>query len=58
MNAKGIDDEWLAAKLLRVVRAGIEPNNGYFVIEWLGKRAPTDPNGAIETVAALLAIPA
>jgi hypothetical protein len=57
MHAKGIDDEWLAAELLRVVRAGIEPNNGYFVVEWLGKRAATDTERAIETVAALLAIP-
>jgi hypothetical protein len=57
MHAEGIDDEWLAVQLLRVVRAGIEPNNGYFVIEWLGKRAPVDTDRAVETLAALLAIP-
>ena len=53
-DAANIDPDWLLDQLLRMLKAGFAPNNAYSLVEWLGKRAASHPDKAIEVLSELL----
>jgi hypothetical protein len=56
-DAVNIDPVWLLDQLLRMLKVGFAPNNGYSLVEWLGKIASSHPNKAIEVFSELLSSP-
>lgn len=52
-----VDETWLCDQLLRMLRAGFSPSNGFIVVEWLGKIAARHVDHAVEVLAALLRHP-
>jgi hypothetical protein len=53
-DAVNIDPDWLLDQLLRMLRAGFAPNNAYSLVEWLGRRATSHPDKAVEVLSDLL----
>jgi hypothetical protein len=52
-----IDPTWLLDQLLRLLDAGLVPNSGYAVVDWLGKIAVGHPDKSVEVLNALLKNP-
>jgi hypothetical protein len=50
----GIDPIWLLDQLLRMMKAGFAPNNGYGIMKWLGAEAPSQPDKAVELLSLLI----
>jgi hypothetical protein len=53
----GIDPAWLLDQLLRMLKVGFAPNNGYGIAKWLGKVAPSQPDKAVEVLSRLVNSP-
>jgi hypothetical protein len=53
-DAANIDPDWLIEQLLTLFKAGLAPNNGYSLVEWLGHVAPSHPAKTIQVLAVML----
>jgi hypothetical protein len=53
-DAANIDPGWLFDQLLALFKAGLAPNNGYSLVEWLGHVAPSHPAQAVGVLAEML----
>jgi hypothetical protein len=54
-DAVNIDSDWLFDQLLRMLKGGFAPSNGYSLIEWLGGISSSHPDRAVEVLAEMMA---